>query len=434
MKRPGSAAAGGLLLALAACGGGGSPSASTTTPPAAVATPTPDPGPPNILFIVVDDMGYGDLGAYGNTKVKTPNIDGLAAAGARFTNFYVASPVCAPSRAAMMTGRWPPRTGIVWNPPDKLDSDEIVIAEPLRDAGYATALIGKWHLGWSTAEMPIHHGFDYFYGIANGEDENNFILGDQPTRDTVSPDQFARRYTQEALKFISAHRGQRFFVEVAHRDPHLPNQPPADYAGRSAWGTYGDTVEWLDANVGDLMKGLKDLGVDQNTLVVFTSDNGPAVGSGSTGPLHGGKGSCEEGGIRVPAIVSWPARVRGGRTITELANTVDLFPTFISAARAKLPNRHYDGVDLLRLITGEVDRIGGQGIDGGRELVFWQQYGWPGALRSGRYKYLRPGLWNTHQTLFDLETDPGELNDLAPTRPELVKQLENRLQEILAAN
>jgi arylsulfatase A-like enzyme len=158
----------------------------------------------------------------------------------------------------------------------------------------------------------------------------------------------------------------------------------------------------------------------------------PPVGTGWTGPLHGGKGSCEEGGIRVPAIVRWPARVKAGRVVGEIANTVDLFPTFVSLARTSLPARHYNGVDLSRLITGEVDRIGGRGMDGGRELVFWQQYGRPGALRSGRYKYLRPGLWNTHPTLFDLEADPGELVDLAPSRPDLATQLEKRLQEILA--
>jgi arylsulfatase A len=420
-----------VLASLTGCGGGGGASSTGPSGPAAVATPTPDPGPPNIVFVLADDMGYGDLGVYGNTRVKTPNLDRLAAEGARFTNFYVAAPVCSPSRAAIMTGRWPPRTGILWNPPDGLKPGEVTIAEALKPAGYTSALIGKWHLGWPP-DLPLEHGFDYFYGTPTGEDENTFYLNDAPTKDTVSPDQFAKRYTQEVLKFISAHKGQRFFVYLGERDPHLPNSPPPDWAGRSGAGAYGDTVEWLDANLGDLMQGLKDLGVDQNTIVVFTSDNGPPVGSGSTAPLHGGKGSCEEGGIRMPAIVRWPAGVKPGLVISELANTVDLFPTFVSLARTSLPPRHYDGVDLSRLITGEVQRIGGQGTDGGRELVFWQQYGRPGALRSGRYKYLRPGLWNTHPTLFDLEADPGELNDLAPTRPDLASQLEQRLQEILA--
>ena len=413
-----------------ACGGtAGSPSQPAVATP--VPTPTPDPGPPNIVFILADDMGYGDLGSFGGTKIRTPNIDRHAAEGVRFTNFYVAAPVCAPSRAAIMTGRWPPRTGITWNPPEGLHPDEVTIAEALHPAGYANALVGKWHLGWPP-DLPLRHGFDYFYGTATGEDENTFYLNDQPTKDTVSPDQFAKRYTEEALKFISAHKGQPFFVYIGEREPHLPSDPPSDYAGRSAAGAYGDTVEWLDTNVGDLMKGLKDMGLDQNTLVVFTSDNGPPVGSGFTSPFHGGKGSCEEGGIHMPAIMRWPARIRPGRVVAELANTVDLFPTLVSLARTTLPARHYDGVDLSRLVTGEVERIGGKGTDGGRELVFWQQYGRVGALRSGRYKYLRPGLWNTDPTLFDLEADPGELTNLVPTRPDLAKQLEQRLQEILA--
>ncbi len=417
-----------LSAAALGCGGGTSPVAAPVAP-VAVATPTPDPGPPNIVFILADDMGYGDLSSYGNTLIKTPNIDRLATEGARFTNFYVASPVCAPSRAAIMTGRWPPRTGITWNPPDLLHPDEVLIAETLHDAGYATALIGKWHLG--SADMPNRLGFDYFYGLANGEDENSFVLNGVPTKDTVAPEEFAKRYTDYALNFIAAHRS-RFFVYIGERDPHIPNTPPPDWVGRSGAGAYGDTIEWLDANVGDFMKGLKDMGLDQNTLVVFTSDNGPPKGYGFRGPFNGSKGSCEEGGIHMPAIMRWPAGIPAGRVITELANTVDLFPTFTALARTTLPARHYDGVDLSQLITGGVDRIGGNGFGGGRELVFWQQYGRVGGLRSGRYKYLRPGLWNTDPTAFDLETDPGELNNLVPTRPDLFKQLETALQGLLS--
>jgi arylsulfatase A len=252
------------------CGGGASSPAAASTPPVAAATPAPDLGPPNVVLILADDMGWGDLGSYGNTAIKTPNLDRLATEGARFTTFYVAAPICAPSRAALMTGRLPGRTGINWNPPDRLHDDEVVIAEVLKARGYATGMVGKWHLGWVAGDMPIHHGFDFYYGIPAGEDEADFVLGDQPTRDTVGPDQLARRYTQEALKFITANKDRRFFMYIAHRDPHLPNSPPADFAGRSAGGGYGDTIEALDATVGDLMKGLKDLGLDQNTLVLFT--------------------------------------------------------------------------------------------------------------------------------------------------------------------
>jgi arylsulfatase A len=422
------------LVVSAGCGSGGTPVAPLPTPTAVASSPRPDLGPPNIVLILADDLGWGDLGSFGQAKIKTPNLDRLASEGARFTSFHVPAPICAPSRAGLMTGRWPPRTGIPWNPPDRLHDDEVVIAQVLRARGYATGMVGKWHLGWVPSDMPTHYGFDYYYGVPAGEDESKFYLGDAPTTDTVSPDQLARRYTELALKFISGvDKNQRFFMYVAHRDPHLPSLPAPEFAGKSAGGTYGDTVEQLDYWTGELMKGLKDLGLDQNTLVIFTSDNGPPTkNAGSAGPYSGGKGSCEEGGIRVPGIMRWPARIQPGRVVSESVSTLDLFPTFVTLTGATLPNRHYDGQDVSRLITGDVSRIGGQGIDNGRELVFWQEGGKPGALRSGKYKYLRPGFWNSSPTLFDLEADPGERNDLSASRPDLAKQLEDRLQEILA--
>jgi arylsulfatase A len=427
-----------LLLAVSShCGGGGGvpgpagPAPSTPSP--AAATPPPDLGPPNVVLIVADDLGWGDLGSYGSTTIRTPNLDLLASEGARFTSFYVPAPICAPSRASLLTGRWPGRVGIRWNPPKKLHDSEIVIAQVLHARGYATGMVGKWHLGWAPEEMPIHYGFDFYYGIPAGEDPSDFVLGDQPTADSVGPEALAKRYTQEAMRFIAAHEERRFFVYLAHRDPHLPNYPAADFAGRSAAGPYGDVVEQLDATVGELMRFLKERDLDQNTLVVFLSDNGPVVppkGPGSAGPFSGGKGSCEEGGVRVPAIVRWPARVRAGRVVGEMVSTLDLFPTLVALTGAELPNRHYDGLDVSALLTGEVDRIGGPGIDGGRELVFFQHDG-PGGLRSGGWKYLRPGIWSSSPTLYDLEADPGERNDLFQARPELARQMEERLRELL---
>lgn len=428
-----------LALLAPACGGGGSGSPAGPVGPSPTPTgpPPADLGPPNIVLILADDMGWGDLGSYGQARVKTPNLDRIASEGARFTSFYVAAPICAPSRAALMTGRWPPRTGIPWNPPDRLHDDEVVLAQALKDRGYATGMVGKWHLGWVPSDMPTHYGFDYYYGVPAGEDEADFYSADAPTKDTVGPDQLARRYVEYALKFVAGvDPARRFFLYLAHRDPHLPNSPAPEFAGKSAGGTYGDTVEQLDHWTGELMKGLKDLGVDRNTLVIFTSDNGPptkaAGAGGSAGPLSGGKGSCEEGGVRVPGLMRWPARIQAGRVVAEPVSTLDLFPSLVALAGATLPNRHYDGQDVSKLITGEVSRIGGNGVEGGRELVFWQEGGRVGGLRSGRYKYLRPGLWNTSPTLFDLEADPGERNDLSASRPELAKQLEGRLQEILA--
>jgi arylsulfatase A len=396
---------------------------------AALATPAPDLGPPNVVLILADDLGWGDLGSYGNRTIRTPNLDRLAAEGARFTSFYTSAPICAPSRAGLLTGRYPTSVGIPWNPPVRLNRGEVVIAKPLRDRGYATGMVGKWHLGWERTDMPVYFGFDFYYGIPAGEDETDFIYGDMPTRDSVSPDQLSRRYTEEAIRFIAERGNRPVFMYVAHRDPHLDNSPSPEFAGRSAAGAYGDVVEQLDASVGTLMASLRTLGIDQNTLVMFTSDNGPVTPPGSAGPYSGGKGSCEDGGIRVPMIMRWPARIPAGRVITEPTSNLDVFPTLLTFTGASAPYRSLHGQDISRLVTGEVDRLGGAGIDGGRELVFFGQAGAAG-LRSGRWKYLRPGLWSGTATLFDLEADPGEKRDLNRARPDLVKQLEARLQDL----
>jgi len=422
-----------LLSGSLSCGGGQPvlPSSASKTGDAAAAvvpTPAPNLGPPNVVLILADDLGWGDLGSYGNRTIRTPNLDRLAAEGARFTSFYTSAPICAPSRAGLLTGRYPTSVGIPWNPPLRLNRGEVVIATPLRNRGYATGMVGKWHLGWERTDMPVYFGFDFYYGIPAGEDETYFIYGDQPTRDSVSPDQLARRYTEEAVRFIAGRGSRPAFMYVAHRDPHLDNHPAPEFAGRSAAGAYGDVVEQLDASVGSLMSSLRTLGIDQNTLVIFTSDNGP-VAPGSAGPYSGGKASCEEGGIRVPMIMRWPARIPAGRIITEPASNLDIFPTLLTFTGASAPYRSLHGQDIARLVTGEVDRIGGQGIDGGRELVFFGQSGAAG-LRSGKWKYLRQGLWSGTATLFDLETDPAEKRDMSRVRPDLVKQLEARLQDL----
>ena len=425
-----------LLSGSLSCGGGQPvlPSSASKTGDAAAAvvpTPAPNLGPPNVVLILADDLGWGDLGSYGNRTIRTPNLDRLAAEGARFTSFYVPTPICSASRAGIMTGRFPPRVGIPWNPPTRLRSGEVVIASVLKERGYATGMVGKWHLGWERDDMPTHYGFDFYYGIPAGEDETDFIYGDQPTRDSVSSDRLAERYTEEAIRFIAGRGTRPAFMYVAHRDPHLDNSPAPEFAGRSGAGAYGDVIEQLDATVGTLMAALRTLGIDQNTLVIFTSDNGPVVPPGSAGPFSGGKASCEEGGVRVPAIMRWPARIRPGRVVSEPVSSLDLFPTLVQLTGATLPAKPYDGVDVSRLLTGEVDRIGGQGIDGGREIVFFGATG-PAGLRSGRFKYLRPGLWSGTGTLFDLDADPGEKRDLSQARPDLVRQLEARLRELLS--
>ena len=423
-----------LAAALWACGGGGSTPLSA--PPTPAPTPTPDLGPPNVVLILADDLGYGDLGAYGNPRTRTPNLDKLAAEGIRFTSFYVPVPICAPSRAGLMTGRWPYRTGIPWNPPVRLNDDEVTIADALRDRGYATGMVGKWHLGWTGPDFPIHHGFDFYYGIPAGEDESDFVRGDQLTRDGVGRDMLARRYTDEAITWMrGVPRGRPFFMYIAHRSPHLPNYVAPPFEGTSPGGLYGDVIEELDWTVGEVVKALESMGAGQNTLVLFTSDNGPVIppkGPGSAGPLYGDKGSCQEGGIRVPGIAWWPARIRGGRVVSEPVSTMDLFPTLVALAGGALPaDREYDGMDVSRLLTGEIARLPGPGIDGSREIVFWYQRS-PVAIRSGPWKYLRAGFWNPVPALYDVEADPGETNDLGKARPDLARQLDERIDQLVS--
>jgi arylsulfatase len=387
------------------------------------------------VIILADDLGYGDLASYGNPLIKTPNLDKLAADGIRFTSFYVPVPICAPSRAGLMTGRWPYRTGVPWNPPIRLNDGEITIADALHARGYATGMVGKWHLGWEAPDFPTHHGFDYYYGIPAGEDESDFILGDQPTRNTYPPETLSRGYTDAAITWIKGvPKGRPFFMYLAHRDPHLPNWMSAPFLGTSKGGLYGDVIEALDWTVGQLLQALKDIGAEQNTLVIFASDNGPVIppqGPGSAGPLYGGKGSCQEGGIRVPGIARWPARIRAGRVVAEPVSTMDLFPTLLRFAGGSLPtDRKYDGMDIGKLLTGEIDKLTGPGVDGGREIVFWYERS-PAAIRSGKWKYLRSGFWNPAPALYDLEADPGEAHDLRPTRRDLADQLNERIDALL---
>jgi arylsulfatase A len=417
-----------LALLPVGCGGSGS---SPAMPAPAVPTPTPTPsGPPNLVLIVADDLGFGDLSSYGSAIIKTPNLDRLAAEGARLTQFTVPTPVCAPSRAAIMTGRYPVRTGIVWNPPDHLRPRELTLAELLRTAGYATGMVGKWHLGFGHDDLPVFHGFDFYYGLPDGEDPDNFYEGDSPTTDVVSFDQLAKKYTDEAVGYIqSVPKGKPFFLYLAHRSPHTPLYPSGLFLGKSEGGLYGDVVEELDYYVGQLVQSLKDMGLGQNTLVAFTSDNGPSRQKGefgSAGPFLGGKGGCLEGGLRVPGIVWWPGRVLGGRVSNEPTSTLDLVPTFMAAARATLPSdRAFDGLDLMPLLSGQISRIAGPGIDGGRELVHYYSTD-PVALRSGRWKYLRPGFWDTGIGVYDLQTDVENVNYLF-TKPDLAQQLKDRL-------
>ena len=424
----------------AACG-----SAPDTPVPAASAiasSPSPPPGPPNIILILADDLGYGDLGSYGAPLIRTPNLDRLAAEGVRMTDFRVPSALCTPSRGALLTGLYPPRTGLVGNLPsgsptegisDGIDDDEITVAQALEDRGYGTAMVGKWHLGSTLAHLPTFHGFGSYFGISNGDQTFLLLRGTTPVKDPPGLDQITKAYTREAVTIIrDADHDRPFFLYLAHRSPHVPLEPSPEFLGRSAGGLYGDVVEELDWSVGEVMKAVRDRGSsERSTLVLFMSDNGPWLsqgeGAGSPGPFRSGKNSPYEGGVRVPAIAWWPGRYPAGRTLGEPVMSLDVFPTLVAMAGGRLsPTRTYYGADLTPLLSGQVSRLPGAGTDGSRELLGYY-FGDAVSLRSGRWKFLRPGYWDLVDTLYDLEADPAERTDLYPTRADVAVPLSARL-------
>jgi len=439
-----------LLLAAALAGlttacGGSSPTAPPSPPVAALPSPTPPPGPPNVVIILADDMGYGDIGAYGAKLNKTPNLDRLAAEGVRMTDFRVPSALCTPSRAALLTGLYPPRTGLVGNLPsgsptegitDGIDDDEITLADALRERGYATAAVGKWHLGSTVPYLPLRHGFDSYFGISNGDQTFLLLRGSSPVKDPPGLDLITKAYTEEAVQVVrNAPRERPFFLYLAHRTPHVPLEPAPEFRGRSAGGAYGDVVEELDWSVGEVMKAVRDRGTtERSTVVIFTSDNGPWLSqgeeAGSPGPFRAGKNTPYEGGVRVPAIAWWPGRYSAGRVVSEPVMSLDLFPTVVAMAKGQLsPARKYYGADLTPLLAGVVTRLPGAGVDGSRELLGYY-FGAAISIRSGPWKFLRPGYWDLVDTLYNLQTDPAETTDVYPARPEVAKPLDARLAAI----
>lgn len=415
---------------------------------------------PNIVLILADDLGYGDLSSYGATDLATPHIDRLAREGVRFTDFYSAGNTCSPSRAALMTGRYPFRSGVnavlFYDTPEGLPQSEITLAELLRDAGYATCMVGKWHLGSTDEFMPLQHGFSEFFGVPYSNDERNFFLFDGAHRiqQAVDLSQLTRRYTDRALDFLerAAHADRPFFLYVAYNAPHVPLDPGKGFAGRSHRGTYGDVVEELDASVGEILGRLTTLGIDDHTIVIFTSDNGPWLAmrdwGGRAGPLRGGKTSTFEGGHRVPALVRWPGRAPTTE-VHDVATMMDWFPTLAELAGARLPDdRPIDGRSLVAVLRGTGAReatpfyylqlrtpfIGDQG----REI---------GAVRVGRWKLKRPQrgypqmlepfvqleFFRHGLMLFDLEADPGEQHDVAAAHPDVVARLTQQIEAFEAS-
>jgi arylsulfatase A-like enzyme len=392
--------------------------------------------PPNLILILCDDLGYADLACYGNTKIKTPNLDRLANEGIRFTDFYAAGAQCTPSRAGLLTGRYPVRFGLTYSlmtdAGTGIPATETLLPQVLKTAGYSTMLAGKWHLGDRPEYHPLRHGFDHFAGLLRGHDTQplEFWQDDRVTDPHPDPSTLTARYTAAAVDFIRAQseRKKPFFLMLAHTAPHTPLAPGRAFAGKSAAGPYGDCVEEIDDSVGQLLAALKQAGTDQNTLIFFTSDNGPALDQGkdggSAGPFRAGKFSTFEGGLRIPAIAWLPPRIPP-RTESHPAILLDLFPTFISLAGGKLPARRpIDGKDLSPTLLHNQPRDGDE--------FFFYYNDQLQAARQGPWKLKLPDNPNDHTTppmLFDLPNDPSESTNLAPTHPDLIQQLRARITD-----
>ncbi len=399
---------------------------------------------PNFVIIYCDDLGYNDIGPFGSTKHRTPNLDRMAEEGRRFTDFYVTSGVCSPSRSSLMTGCYPKRVGLHQNEKGQwvlfpgnhrgLNPDEITIAEVLKKQGYATAIVGKWHLGDQPRFLPTRQGFDSYFGIPYSNDmgrlpytnakypplplmRNEKVIETEPDQSQLTP-----RYTTEAVEFITANKDRPFLLYLPHTFPHIPLYASERFRGKSDNGKFGDAVEEIDWSTGEILATIKRLGIDRQTLVIFTSDNGanPRHG-GSNLPLRGSKGSTWEGGQRVPCIMRWPGKIPAGTTCGELCSTLDLMPTLAKLAGTAAPaDRIIDGKDVRPLIFGQPD------AKSPHEAFFYYHRGNLQAVRSGKWKLHLPRKQRDREVagkLYDLAADIGEQKDVAADNPDVVAKL-----------
>ncbi|HEV3263020.1 MAG TPA: sulfatase [Gemmataceae bacterium] len=395
-----------------------------------------DKHPPNVIILFADDLGYGDLGCYGHPTIRTPQLDRMAAEGMRFTQFYAAASICTPSRAALLTGRLPIRSGLnrVLNPKSAggIPDGETTIAQALKAKGYATACVGKWHLGHLEKYRPLHHGFDRYYGLLYSNDMSPLGLyrDDKEIENPVRQATLTERYTAEALRFIKDCRGagKPFFLYLPYTMPHVPLAVTRKVAGRSKRGLYGDVVETIDWSVGQVLKTLRDEGPAENTLVFFSSDNGPWLSQkqhgGSAGLLREGKGTTWEGGVREPCIAWWPGKVKAGVVSLAVASTMDFLPTCLELAGARPPaDRTIDGESLLPVLRGK---------PAGRPRVLFMY--WLTELTA-----VRKGPWKVHfktmgefgkdtekhdpPLLFQLEQDPSENYNVARDHPDVIADI-----------
>jgi arylsulfatase len=430
---------------------------------------------PNLVIIFTDDQGYADVGVFGAKGFQTPNLDRLAAQGCIFRNFHVAQPVCSASRAALLTGCYPNRIGIhgALGPRSKvgISNGEMTLAELLKQRGYATAIFGKWHLGDAQQFLPLHHGFDEYFGLPYSNDmwplhpDYVNLSPNDPRRKRGYPElvmyegdriaipqithedqnQLTTWYTEHAVRFIEQNKERPFFLYLAHNMPHVPLHVSDKFRGKTSRGLYGDVIEEIDWSVGQVMETLKRNGLEQNTWVIFTSDNGPWLSygedAGSAYPLREGKGTCWEGGTREPCIMRWPGKISAGTESWQMLMTIDLFPTIAKIVKADLPKHTIDGLDVWPIIAGK---------NGARNphKAYWFYYE-ENQLQAvvtsdGRWKLQLPHTYRTlagrpggrggmpvpyeqrkleRAELYDLNQDISEARDLAAERPEIVKLL-----------
>ena len=392
---------------------------------------------PNIVYIFADDLGYGDLSCYGAKDINTPNIDQIAKEGIKFTEFYSASSVCSPSRAALLTGRYPQRMGIntVFFPESftGIPDTEITIPEILKEKGYATGIVGKWHLGHHYQYLPLQQGFDEYFGIPYSNDMESvvYMRGNEVESYKVKQQYITKTYTKEAQKFITKNKDNSFFLYIAHSMPHVPLYASEEFIGTSKRGLYGDVVQELDWSVGQILKSLREHGILENTLIVFSSDNGPWLAmkedGGSAGDLREGKTFTFDGGMKVPTVAMWKNRIPQGIINTEVASQMDWFPTIANITGSSIPKGLViDGLDISKVLTDKGNRKNSDLLFlDGKQLQGYRSGQWKVKLP---YKGFRGNKWKqfvkAHDTLlFNLNTDPGEKNNLFEKYPEKAKEI-----------
>ena len=433
---------------------------------------------PNIVLIFMDDLGYGDIGSYGATGYNTPHLDKMSQEGMRFTNFYAAQAVCSASRAGLLTGCYPNRIGISGalfpNSKKGLNTNEITIAEMLKEKGYSTAIFGKWHLGDAKPFLPLQHGFDEFTGLPYSNDmwpvdfEGNAISDTSNWRKKAFPplpliegnkkireiqtledqSELTTIYTEKAVDFIAKNKEKPFFLYVPHSMPHVPIAVSDKFKGKSEIGLYGDLMMELDWSVGQILKALKDNGLDENTLVIYTSDNGPWLNfgnhAGSSGGLREGKGTSWEGGQREPCIMRWPGVIPEGGICNNIASTIDILPTIKSITGGNLPSHKIDGVNILPLLKGELN------ANPRNHLYYYYGRNNFEAIRKDNWKLVFPHKHRSYRgnlpgndgfpgstiqadfnsiALYDLRRDPGEDYDVKELYPEVVEELKQLAED-----